>query len=618
VPSRKVAVELELETARYNRGAAEAAAVTRGVKAAIDDLGDEADKTSVDMVELATNTDLAKHAVDDLGDEAVGTAAQLGLLETATRRVLSNAAGGGGGRRRGFRNFDFSNTWSEMRGQLLFGLVGLIAVASPAIGAMIAGAITTAIGSVAIGGAIASAIKNANVRAAASEFGSSISSMFFSLGNKFTTVMPIITALKVLKDGFRDLNLARTFEIVAPYIELFAKSLAAAGRAFMSQFNPALEAARPTLTMFAKDLPSVLYYLGQMFRTMAESKGTVIGLHLLMKLLAGTFLFIGNSVAWLAERLVDLMQIQAKLYGALEDIPGLAQATGVDFANLNDIFERFIAEAEQGILTAANMTRQLLDQADATQTTGEAMSELIGLSDDLYDHQRNLITATINYEQALDDLRDALRENGATLDLTTQQGRDNASVLLQGIEAAKARREERIRDGQSIGVANILYQQEIDLLVTQAAKYGLNRQKVEEFIAALRKVPEFTKAQIVLELELHGIKPGEHSGAFIDQNPDFVPTFPPVPIPVAHGARAGGGPLSAYGAYLVGETRPEVIQMGSMGGYAYPSVDSWAGTGASAPEVHVYIGDEELRGIVRVEVRERDRHTRRRVMAGVG
>ena len=44
------------------------------------------------------------------------------------------------------------------------------------------------------------------------------------------------------------------------------------------------------------------------------------------------------------------------------------------------------------------------------------------------------------------------------------------------------------------------------------------------------------------------------------------------------GKRASGGPVSAGGAYLVGERGPEILQMGSKGGNIIPNNKIGAGT----------------------------------------
>lgn len=84
------------------------------------------------------------------------------------------------------------------------------------------------------------------------------------------------------------------------------------------------------------------------------------------------------------------------------------------------------------------------------------------------------------------------------------------------------------------------------------------------------------------------------------------PTLPTIP------KLAKGGPTLAGRTYIVGERGPELLTMGNTNGHVTPN--SQLGGGA-VPEVHVYIGDQELKGMIQVEVRENSRQTRRRVLA---
>ena len=102
----------------------------------------------------------------------------------------------------------------------------------------------------------------------------------------------------------------------------------------------------------------------------------------------------------------------------------------------------------------------------------------------------------------------------------------------------------------------------------------------------------------------------------------YVPPGPRSPTTATEGRRAGGGPVSAYGAYTFQENgQPEVLQMGSMGGFVFPSVQSWAGAmGGGGPlvvENHIEVGGEVVR-VVRTEISAHDRNTKRRVTAGAG
>ncbi len=80
-------------------------------------------------------------------------------------------------------------------------------------------------------------------------------------------------------------------------------------------------------------------------------------------------------------------------------------------------------------------------------------------------------------------------------------------------------------------------------------------------------------------------------------------------------ARATGGSVLSGTPYLVGEHGPELFTPGRSGEI---TPNNQLGSLGGAPEIHVYIGDQELTDIVRVEVDESNRATRRRVLAGAG
>lgn len=81
--------------------------------------------------------------------------------------------------------------------------------------------------------------------------------------------------------------------------------------------------------------------------------------------------------------------------------------------------------------------------------------------------------------------------------------------------------------------------------------------------------------------------------------------------------RARGGPVAARRSYLVGERGPEILQMGSSSGHIVPNHRLGEALGGSNVEVKVFIGDQELKGVVRTEISEQNRDVKRRALAGV-
>lgn len=97
----------------------------------------------------------------------------------------------------------------------------------------------------------------------------------------------------------------------------------------------------------------------------------------------------------------------------------------------------------------------------------------------------------------------------------------------------------------------------------------------------------------------HAIRAGETKGV------PYKGGFAPVSGGSFAGRRATGGSVFAGRSYLIGERGPEVLTMGASG---FVTPNDRLGGGDTV--VKVYIGDQELRGIVRSEVSESNRGLR--------
>lgn len=93
----------------------------------------------------------------------------------------------------------------------------------------------------------------------------------------------------------------------------------------------------------------------------------------------------------------------------------------------NEALDTAKAEAELEAATAETTT-EVVDQTEALHDLVEAQSEAAGNAMSLYDAQTNL-------EAAYDSAEASLKENGATLDITTEKGRANRDALA-GIASA--------------------------------------------------------------------------------------------------------------------------------------------------------------------------------------
>lgn len=121
----------------------------------------------------ADNLDVSLRKVgEDDGRGGVGSGLAKTLRKQATSGVLSGVGDA------------FGAIPSKLRGIAIAGIVTAVGFAAPALGAMIAGAVTGAAGLGGIVGGIFAASKSPAVRQAASLFASNISSAFFQIDRK--------------------------------------------------------------------------------------------------------------------------------------------------------------------------------------------------------------------------------------------------------------------------------------------------------------------------------------------------------------------------------------------------------------------------------------------------
>lgn len=643
---RKVTVELELEVARANRSAAELAVVLRGTKAQLEDLGDEADGTGRDLDQLAANTDVAKHQVDDLGDKARGTAADLTLLdarirtteqsvrrfglafargdESVSKQLNSERSmlgqlkklrkeledlgpppvppvpGGGGGE--GFGRMSLSNPY------VLAGAGVIAASVAPGVGAIVAGIIAGAIGTGGVAGGLLMASRSPQVLAAASDFGDSITKEFFRGGDAF--VGPAIESLDILKAAFMALHLPETFAVMAPDVKIIAGGLADLALNTMPGLNMSFARMGPFARVAATGFGDMGDALSDFLDNVTASPGAIEGLMFAFNFINQAVIGTGRLIHGLSDTfdvfinvVRNAAHLAAALYGALG--PFGNEALHQFFLNLEadatKLQNTTLPGVEEAASGAAHGFGTLgLAAGLAAQATGDLRYALSGLHDQFLD----VIGAEINAEQALDDLQASLEKYGTTLDSGTAAGRENLRQLRDFAIASRDAAQAKFAETGSVEEAQAVYDayrvKLLELLEAEHFTADQAQALIDKWLG-VAALPDINKTiTITTYSEFQEITAAEHASR-----------------------RAAGGPVLAGRLYQYNEQQPEYYMRAPADGWIMPLGQAPPGgsgaagsTGAFTPEVHVYIGDQELRGMVRVEVRETNRATARRVTAG--
>lgn len=375
---------------------------------------------------------------------------------------------------------------SLSRGALIGAAVGMGALMSPAIGAIISGAVVGGVGLGGVVGGVIAASKDQRVVDA-----------FRDLGGRFNSsalhfdafVEPTVRGIAEIKSAVDDMHIGETFEKAAPFIETVAKGIGDLGRNLMPGLDHALENAGPEIAVIAQGLGDTGQALGDMVRDMSDSKGAAEGLHYAFRLLDGGIHVLGDSLSELGNAFDFLVNKGATVSGNAEDLFGVLQygnpvlaASAWAMRTVNDDLEEMAGHGKvvKGALFSAAQDG-VYPFADAARDAHEKTQALNVTLQTLFENSLGISNATIAYEQALDDLTQSVKDNGKSLDTNEQKGRNNMRAINEAIaDAIRAR--DQLAEKKGITEANAEYDKMIQRIIAVGVKAGLSRQALEDLV----------------------------------------------------------------------------------------------------------------------------------------
>ncbi|MCD0174215.1 hypothetical protein, partial [Micrococcus luteus] len=196
-------------------------------------------------------------------------------------------------------------------------------------------------------------------------------------------------------------------------------------------------------------------------------------------------------------------------------------------------------EATEGVATAAeDATESLgaLGQVDAGSNVGgiaEAMGILADESEEAGDKldgvvdaltrmgmvQQNSAEAMMGFEQALADATTAAQENAATLDITTEAGRNNRAALHDLMDAGRQLYEANIRAGEGQGVLTDGLMRTYEGLVDAAIQMGATSAEAETLARELMDIPP--GVDVETHLSSSALVAAEATGQAIEAIPGY-------------------------------------------------------------------------------------------------
>lgn len=292
---------------------------------------------------------------------------------------------------------------------------------------------------------------------------------------------------------------------------------------------------------------------------------------------SGTDIFNNDDAAQLSNELGPLIEQEIQLVGVIEDYGRAGGDANEASRILGDNYERVAQLLEEGYTPAQIVATLETEQASQAQQrnadaaaqlateTAEAQAAIDEITQSMSEFIEQSFAssdATANWEGALDDLTASIEENGATLDLSTEQGRENyqqGREVADGLVQLMQRRFEETGSVQAAIDAGNLY---VEQLKNQLRQSGLTEAQVQTYIDTLNLTPtniatnfQANTAEAVRQIqELQRIAAGVAANSY---EIDYSVRAP--------GPRAAGGPVLPGSIYTVGEQGPELAVFGAAG-----------------------------------------------------
>jgi tetratricopeptide (TPR) repeat protein len=486
---------------------------------------------------------------------------------------------------------------AEVKAALILGIIAAL----PVVAALLTGAISGALilGFAGIGTLIAFQFEE--VRDEGAKTLTELRNRIVSAGSAF--VAPVLGALESIGNrlGGMETSFRSLFAIAARFIEPVVDALFS----FVDAALPGLEAALGNIEELLPTLIEGAQFLGQAIgeslEVITESEGAEESLITLIGLTGDLILF----SATLIRAFTDLYDIIVSLT-LLDQIIGADQVEGV--IRMKGAQTELVEVGGQVIAVTKAEEKAIKEQEKAIKDAKKALDAYV-------DAQFSYVDAEIAFERALDDLSEAVKEHGKSLDIDSEKGRKVSETILRGLKAAREEREAAVASGRlTEAEAEAQFQKEVARLRKRAIELGIVSTAYDELA---NRVSEASAAPLDLKLSpttKHNIR------VITDLINRYLATFGFKAKPVQTGGErvrqqyADGGIVSTPTVALVGEAGPEaVVPLTRPQRAAQVMAEAGLGSGG---DVYVYVGNEQLDSRMFRVARGTQRQQAKRLYAG--
>ncbi len=139
---------------------------------------------------------------------------------------------------------------------------------------------------------------------------------------------------------------------------------------------------------------------------------------------------------------------------------------------------------------AEDQTEGLEDLGDETEDVTSATDKLVDALDRLIGRHVDARGAQIKMLESLDAITEGVEENGTSLDINTESGRDNLSMVHDSINSITDLAAKRLDEGAAIGEVTSETLANVEALKEQMRQAGFTEQQVADLIAQYNLTPD--------------------------------------------------------------------------------------------------------------------------------
>lgn len=160
-----------------------------------------------------------------------------------------------------------------------------------------------------------------------------------------------------------------------------------------------------------------------------------------------------------------------------------------------DTQAKLSADSQGALGDATAMTAdEMADQRSAAEKLTDALNTLNGVAISAAEGQ-------IGFEQSLDTLKETVRENGVTLDVTTEKGRAVKGAFLDSAKAAQEYAQSVADQKGSVEAGNAVLETSIGALKRTMKAAGFTDKQIKNLIGTYAQLPPKESTQIAAEID---------------------------------------------------------------------------------------------------------------------